>query len=162
LAVWCAVALSGSGKAVLVDRVVATVGTQAITRSVLAARSKGSQLPERDALDRLIEERVIAEECRRLGITVPPEEIEAAIQEVLKTAKISPQELDQELKRRGMELDGYRALLKAQLFELKWLTTKGGPTLRGETGEQRFKRINDARDKWVGELRAKAVIEVRL
>jgi hypothetical protein len=159
---WCAVALSGNGKAVLVDRVVATVGAQAITRSVLAQRAKGSHLPERDALDRLIEERLVAEECSRLRITVLPDEIELAIKEVLKNANISAQELDRELERRGMDLDGYRALLKAQLFELKWLSTKGGPTLRGETPEQRFKRINDLRDKWVAELRAKAVIEVRL
>jgi hypothetical protein len=147
---------------VLVDRVVATVGAQAITRSALAARVKTGELSERDALDRLIEERLISEDCRRLSVVVRPEEIDLAISEVLKAAKITSQQLEQELQRHAMDLESYRASVKAQLLEMKWLGSKGGPTLRGETSEQWFKRVTGARDKWVAELRAKTDIEVRL
>jgi hypothetical protein len=159
---WCAVALSGSGKAVLVDRVVATVGTQAITRSALVARVKTGELSERDTLERLIDERLITADCLRLGVVIGADEVELAISEVLKSAKLSQQQLEQELRRHAMDMEAYRASVKMQLLEMKWLGTKGGPTTRGETSEQWYQRVTGARDKWVAELRAKTAIEVRL
>jgi parvulin-like peptidyl-prolyl isomerase len=145
---------------VLVDRVAATVGHTAITRSeVRALLDAGAAATGKEALDRLIEERLIEQDCKRIGITVQPEEIDAAVKDVVESAKISQDELRGELKRRGMGMDAYRERLRVQLLSLKWLNLKAGLKAK-ETSEERFKRAAEGQAKWLDELKAKTPVEV--
>jgi hypothetical protein len=153
--------LGGSGHAVLVDRVVATVGIKAITRSALQARMKVGGEDERTVLDAMIDDAVIAVECERRSITVGDDEVDAGVKQVAANADITYDELLKELARRGLDLKSYRASIRAQLLEGKWLSLEAG-TKSGESAEARLQRIIALRATRLADLRAKAVIEVRL
>lgn len=145
----------------LVDRVVATVDTHAITWSAVQQRVKSGDSDARVALDAIIEEALIAAECARRGITVTEDQVDEGIQAVLKNAQLTNDELLKELAKHGMDLKGYRAAIRAQLLEGRWLNLEV-PAKPRESTEARIQRMSAQRASLLAGLKAKAIIEVRL
>ncbi len=119
------------------NRVVAVVGDDIITSLELERMVKTMQAqmaasgphrphiaPEqlrRVALERLIEDRLFAQEVKRLGIRVSPRELEAFIQRIKKTNQIDERTFLAQLSRQGLTPEEYRRRLKRDLLKQKLL-----------------------------------------
>lgn len=157
--------------AVLVDRIVAVVELQAITRSAVEARARPllsaakteeqKSQARKDALAELIEEALIAKEARRLRLEVSDDEVEAAFAEVARQNQLSSAQLTAETERQGLDGGVYRAMLKRKILELKWLNVRANRVAQPEADAERGAFLSSERLKLLAELRASAVIEVR-
>lgn len=123
-----------SGMAV-VDRIVAIVNQEIITLSEvervvahLKQEAEGGDRLERRqrthelarlALERLIEERLIDQEARRIGIKVSPKEIEQAIEEIKRKNNATQEDLENALARDGWTLEGFRKEVEKRLVRTK-------------------------------------------
>jgi peptidyl-prolyl cis-trans isomerase SurA len=84
-------------------------------------RQRLSQL-RKQLLRQLIDEKLIEQEARRLKLEVQPEDIERAVQEVIRRNKLTPGELEEALRREGKSLEEYkREVLRPQLLRLRVL-----------------------------------------
>lgn len=165
------VLLAAAGDAVLLDRVVAVVDDRPITaaqlrrRTALAQRTTGDAgLPadlERAALQELVDQELVAAEAERLGIPVSNEELDSAVAEVMKRSGISAEELAGALAKTGLTMPEYRDQLRVQLREMKWLLLAADPKARPEGDAARDAWMAAERDRLMGELRARAVVELR-
>lgn len=154
-------ASSAHAQAVLVDRIVATVDTRAITRSMVDARLKQGAKGRADARDLLIEEALIALDCEREHLTVENAEVDRALGDIAKTNGLSDEALLVALQQQGYELQSYRAVLRAQLLMLRWLMRQtGGAPLPTEPSErERF--FDFTRRRALDALRTRTSVEVR-
>ena len=164
--------LLGRAAPLLVDRIVAVVDLQAITRSAVEQRAQLMLLmaksPEqraqarREALMELIEDALISKEARRLRLEVKDEEVENAFAEVARQNQLSTAELSAETKRQGIDVAQYREMLRRKILELKWVNAQLNRAAMPEADAARSAFFSSERQRLVAELRASAVIEVRL
>jgi hypothetical protein len=88
-------------------------------------------------------------------------EIDAALSEVAKQNGLSVAQVLDEARRQGYPADEYRAQLRAQMLEMKWLAfsiaRSGQPAGEAERAAWRAKE----RERLVQALRTKVAIEVR-
>jgi peptidyl-prolyl cis-trans isomerase SurA len=122
--------------AVVIDRVVAVVGDDIITLSELQSemaptladvekRFRGDDLVretdrlKRDALNQLIDRSLQLLEAKRLGIMVPQEDVDAAIQDIMDRNKMSREDFDKALAGEGYSFDEYKGNLEAQLLVIR-------------------------------------------
>ena len=169
---WLSVAsLAARADALLVDRIVAVVDLQAITRSAVNERAR-PLLPlakteaqkaqvRREALISLIEDALIFKDALRLKLEVRDEEVEAALAAVARQNQLSIAELIAETRRQGFEGDAYRAVLKQKIFELKWLNVRSNRMAEPTAEADRSAFLLSERARLIAELRAVVVIEVR-
>jgi peptidyl-prolyl cis-trans isomerase SurA len=135
----CALALAAAGasthsfaqaRPVLVDRIVAVVNDEVITRHELNVQKRTviSQLKrqgvaaptasELDAqvLERFINERVQLQHARENGIRVDDETVSAALQNIAKQNKMSMQQFSDALKADGVSVEQFREELKNEII----------------------------------------------
>jgi peptidyl-prolyl cis-trans isomerase SurA len=135
----CALALAAAGasthsvaqaRPVLVDRIVAVVNDEVITRHELNVQKRAviSQLKrqgvaaptasELDAqvLERFINERVQLQHARENGIRVDDETVSAALQNIAKQNKMSMQQFSDALKADGVSVEQFREELKNEII----------------------------------------------
>ncbi|MBL8952396.1 MAG: SurA N-terminal domain-containing protein [Myxococcaceae bacterium] len=147
LALW----LSATPKAVLVDRIVATVDDRVITTSLVDQRMVRFKETREQALTSLIERLLITRACRAVGLEVTPNDVESALAEIISKNQLTQPQFEHELKRQGWELAAYKLEVQGQLLELKWLTL----------GAERGKELGPERERLLKALAKTAVIEVR-
>ncbi len=121
-----------------VDRVVAVVGDEVITSldvekllgimqaqiSAAAAEHPGQPVPGQDelrrmALDRLIEDKIFAQEVARSGVSVGKDEVDHYIERIKKMNQLTDDEFAAQLSRRGVTPEEYKADLKHDLLKHK-------------------------------------------
>lgn len=125
----------------VIDRVVAVVEEGIILRSDLAGRiapllQQLEQIPDsamrkqklaelqRQALDHMIGEKLIAHEARKLKVEVTDKEIERAVADVMHRNNLTRQQLEDALRREGKTLEAYKSqILRPQLLRLKVLNS---------------------------------------
>src|SRR5512137_2634211 len=117
----------------VVDRVIAVVNDDVLTKyeldstvELILKRNEQSIRPEdRDRiaaearkalLDRLIEDLILRQEARRLGIAVREEELTATIQEALAKRNLSIDTLQEALIKDGMNYDKYREATRSDML----------------------------------------------
>jgi len=110
--------------AVLLDKVVAVVNHDAITLSELKEemiQESIQQSPEGEkrALESLIEKKLIETEVQKLGISVSEEEVDEAVQDVMRKHALSDEGLDSNLRAQGLTLKSYREKLRVQIERAK-------------------------------------------
>lgn len=97
----------------------ASVNGVTITDIQVAQRLKLFQLEgkggSKAALDELVNEQVMIQEAKRLGINVPESEVEAAVLQVARNIKVSRDKLDQILNQAGVNVDTLKDRLRANL-----------------------------------------------
>jgi parvulin-like peptidyl-prolyl isomerase len=145
-------------QAVLVDRIVATVDSRAITRSELDERMKRNKLTRNDALNELVDEYLIAKDAVAKSITVSDEEISRAIEEVKKSNAIDDAQFDAALKAQGYTQQQYRTSIGLQLLQLRWLLIRTSGEERPTDPAQREEFMNARKKKLLTELRQQAAI----
>lgn len=133
MTITCLLAGAGTGGAVLLDRVVATVNDEVITWSELVnvivfegrdylgkveGREREDKIKEleRPFLDRLIEMKLQLQEARKMGINVAAPEIDGAVEEIRKKFKMTDEVFINSLKAEGMTMSDYRERLADQIL----------------------------------------------
>lgn len=123
-----------SGIAV-VDRIVAVVNQEIITLSEvekmvahlkqesgggdrLERRQRASELSRR-ALEQLIEEKLLDQEAKRIGIKVTPKEIDQAIEEIKRRNSATQEDLEKALVRDGWTMEGFKKEIEKRLLRTK-------------------------------------------
>jgi peptidyl-prolyl cis-trans isomerase SurA len=167
----CLVSLSAHADAVLVDRIVAVVDTHPITRSAVEERARPllavaktdaeKAQVRREVLIELIQDSLIQKETRRLGLEVRDEEVDAALAEIARQNQLTVAELIVETKRQGLDGDRYKAMLRRQLLEYKWLSLRSNRAAMPVLDSDRGAFLAKEKTRLLEELRAAAIIEVR-
>ncbi len=112
-------------EAKIIDRIVAIVNDEAITLSELKEtlqlfpNPSPKALIKKQVLEQLINEKLAAQEIKQLGIKVSEEEIDGAINRILKRNNISLGVFKAKLKAQGMSYPEYRQSLKEQIEKSK-------------------------------------------
>lgn len=122
---------NNSFSAKLVDSVIASINGDPIT--LLDLKSAMSIILDKDNWDKLdkvektqvlnevINRKLLLSEAEKIGITAEEREIELSISDVLKSRSITKQELDDELKTRGVSWAEYTAEIRFQILKEKVL-----------------------------------------
>lgn len=169
---------------VTIERIVAVVGREVIVLSELRARQRpylaqiARTIPNdtarraaaerevaRELLERMIDELLLAAEATRLRITVTASEIDTTMREVATQQGVTVPDLLAEAHRQGMSEPDYRAELRRQMLEFKLMQQVVRQRIKGFSAlaeADREARLAAERRTWIGELRAKCFIEVRL
>jgi peptidyl-prolyl cis-trans isomerase SurA len=115
-----------SAAALELNRVVAVINNEAITSlqldKALASATPGTTPAideRRQVLERLIEESLMRQRAEEIGLTVSDDEVEAAVQDVLRQNRLSKEQLDAALTQQGMTPEDYRQGLRRQILRFK-------------------------------------------
>ena len=145
--------------------------THAITRSAIEERARlmltmaktdaEKAQARRDALTELIEDWLIGKDAERLGLSVSDEDVQAALTSVATQNQLTVAQLLVETKRQGIDADGYRALLRRKILEMKWLNVRANRDAQPAADAERGVFFASERVRLIGELKRAAAIEVR-
>ena len=152
----------------IVDRVIAVVNDDVITQYELESTVEltlnryGQSIPpgerERIAgearkvlLDRMIDDLLLRQEARRLGITVRDEEITKSIQESLQRRKMSTEDLQQALVKDGSSYEKYREATRGDLIKMRIMQREIRPRI-SVTTEEIGLFYQEHRDEYEGKL----------
>ena len=125
----------------IIDRVVASIGTDAITlydidrdgEAIFKSIIQTSNTQDVEAklysarkkiLDKLIENLLLLREAESLAIEVNDEEVNGAIEKILKENSLTHEELLIALKREGTSYENYRKKMRAQIIRAKVIDRK--------------------------------------
>jgi len=131
---WILLPCSGSGE--VVERIVALVNNELITLSELeemgkplldqvrqtsspAEREERLKKARREVLDHLIDSKLLEEEMKKKKIEVSDRDVDAAIQDILKTSNLSEDGLKKALAREGMTFTAYRQKVRDELGKMR-------------------------------------------
>jgi len=133
--------LAPQARAEIIDRVVASIGNDAITlydveregASLFDSITKSSTAKEKEnrlylakkrVLDKLIENLLLLREAENIGLDVGDEEVDAAIENIKRENRITSEELLSALEREGSSYDSYRKKMKAQIIRARVIDRK--------------------------------------
>jgi peptidyl-prolyl cis-trans isomerase SurA len=137
-----------------IDGIAATVNDEVITtlevdREYLQMQKDLERAPagekppvKSDALNRLVDKKLIDQKIRELDIKVPDDEVRAAIEDVKKQNGLSQEALVQALAGQGLSFDQYKNQLKEQLERVRMM----GQEVRSkvQVGEREIRDYYDA------------------
>lgn len=144
----------------MVDRIVATVNTRAITRSMVDERVKQGTTNRTEARDALIDDALIALDADRLGLTIDNAEIDRALHEIAESNHIDEAQLGEALKAQGYDMATYRESLRTQLLSMRWVLNRAGDSLPRDPAA-RAAGMDEARKRLLEKLRSTTSVEVR-
>lgn len=127
---------SGLLRAEVIDRIVALVNNEVITLSELeefggrlfhqlkeatlpAEREEKLKKARRDALEQLIENKLLEQEIRKRKVEVSEREVDAAVAEILKHNRLTENELKVALAKEGITLAAYRRHIRNDLGKMR-------------------------------------------
>lgn len=131
--------VSAPAHAKIVERVAAVVNDDIVLLSEVEERARplvgeieqqGKERDEaarkllRETLDRIVDERLIAQEADRLQIAITLDEVDRAIEDIKRQNQISQEQLLQALQASGITVDQYRDELKRQILRIKVLNVQ--------------------------------------
>ena len=131
-------AVSVARAARVVERVVAVVNDEIILETEMEQAAapmyrgpdpdsaEGKKLWEetkRKALDQMIDGKLVQQQASELKLSVTPEEVDRAIQQVKEQNHLDDATFRQALEQQGFTVEGYRKTLKKQILELKVVNT---------------------------------------
>jgi peptidyl-prolyl cis-trans isomerase SurA len=93
------------------EQIAAELGTETAANIATAERLV--------VLDKMIQETLVAQRAKQLGMTVSDEEVERAIQDVERQNNIDRSQLELALQTQGLTMESYRTKLRRQLLEFK-------------------------------------------
>jgi peptidyl-prolyl cis-trans isomerase SurA len=174
---------ASADKAVLIDKYVAIVDGITILRSDVLAQAKPyvARIPEpekhaddiqkiyKELLERMIDDLIVGQEARKMGLDVRDDEVERAIDLVAAENKATRADIEREVKKQGLTMDDYKLELRRQIVDAKWTSIRvrprvglAPPAADKPQDQQAFMMALDAeRRKVVAELRTKSYVEVR-
>jgi peptidyl-prolyl cis-trans isomerase SurA len=158
----------------IVDRVVAVVNDDVITQyeldstvELILKRNEQSIRPEdreritaearKAVLDRLIEDLILRQEARRLGIVVREEELTATIQQALAKRNLSIDTLQEALIKDGTNYEKYREATRSDMIKSRILQREIRPRV-SVTNEEIGAFYQEHRDEYEGKLRVRLLM----
>lgn len=117
--------LSADSQGAMPDRILAAVNNEVITFSDYKLFLKYIGFPDTgDVVDegllrKLIEEKVILHEATKKGIEVSDGEVDAMVEKIRTENALSRNEMEKELEREGMRVQGFKKMMKEKLMALK-------------------------------------------
>jgi peptidyl-prolyl cis-trans isomerase SurA len=122
--------------AVVNDEVITTAQLDQEVDRQLTAEAKAHELTDEmrqklreEMLPHVIEETLVSQRAQKLGIQVSDEEVDRAIEDVMKQNGIGPEQLEEALAAQGLTMSVYRVNLGRQLLNFKLV----GQEIRSET-----------------------------
>lgn len=120
----------GRGEAALLDRVVAVVNNEVVTRldldeqmkvALQQLRRQGTPLPDRDVLERqllerLVTVRVLVQTARETGLRVDDTQLQRSLERIAQENKMTPDAFRQALEKDGMDFDRFREDLRNEIL----------------------------------------------
>ena len=114
-----------------IDRIAALVNDEVICYSEIydmgsdfiertAISTEAVQSAELEVLEALIQQELLAQEVKRLGLDVSEEEVEQALQDIARTNGLEREALRQEVERSGMVWDVYLDQFKEQMRQMRF------------------------------------------
>lgn len=158
----------------IVDRVIAVVNDDVITQYELEntveliLKRYGQSIPPGDReriaaearkalLGRLIDDLILRQEAKRLGITVRDEEVNLTIQDSLKRRKMTMEELQQALIKEGSSYDKYRESTRSDLIKMRIIQREIRPRV-SVTNEEIGAFYQEHRSEYEGKLRVRLLM----
>jgi peptidyl-prolyl cis-trans isomerase SurA len=158
----------------IVDRVVAVVNDDVITQyeldstvELILKRNEQNIRPEdreritaearKALLDRLIEDLILRQEARRLGIVVREEELTATIQQALAKRNLSIDTLQEALIKDGTNYEKYREATRSDMIKSRILQREIRPRV-SVTNEEIGAFYQEHRDEYEGKLRVRLLM----
>jgi peptidyl-prolyl cis-trans isomerase SurA len=158
----------------IVDRVIAVVNDDVITQyeldstvELVLKKHEQSIRPEdreritaearKAILDRMIEDLLLRQEARRLGIVVRDEELNASIQETLSRRNLSMDTLQEALIKDGTNYDKYREATRSEMIKTRILQREIRPRVT-VTNEEIGAFYQEHRDDYEGKLRVRLLM----
>lgn len=156
--------LGALDQAPYVDRVAAVVGDHVVllsevrARATLVARTQRATLAQmtdailHEVTERLVEEYLEESEAERLKVTVAPDEVDHAVEQLAQGNNTSVQTLMKTVESQGVKPDELREALRRQLLEGKLLLLRGNQMQRIDERdlraryEQMKKQVKDPKD----------------
>jgi peptidyl-prolyl cis-trans isomerase SurA len=155
----------------IVDRVIAVVNDDIITQYELEStvdlvlsrygqnirpenRERAAADARKTLLDRMIDDLLLRQEAKKLGITVRDEEINISIQENLKRRKMSMEDLQQALVKEGSSYEKYREATRNDLIKSRAMQREIRPRI-SVTNEEIGAFYLEHRDEYEGRLRVR-------
>ena len=155
----------------IVDRVIAVVNDDIITQYELEStvelvlKRYGQSIPPGDRervaadarkalLDRMIDDLLLRQEAKRIGIAVREEEVNNTIQENLKRRKMSVEDLQQALIKEGSSYEKYRESMRNDLIKTRVMQREIRPRM-SVTNEEIGAFYQEHRDEYEGKLRVR-------
>ncbi len=122
----------------VVDRIVAVVNGEIITLfevnehlKPMLARFKGRELSEQDKqgiaharkelLDKMIEDRLLDQQVKKLGVTVAEFEVENELERIRTQSKLDPEDFEQQLKLEGLTVDQMKQRIRDDILKHRLL-----------------------------------------
>ncbi len=170
---------SSLSRRVVIDRVVALVGHDAITlselrrRTAVAERALKSSGPsprptkslEAQTLDHIIEEILVAKVASKKKLVVNESEIDSAVEQVQKSNRLTREALQKSLADALFTEESYRLELRRQLLRFKVLQAVIVPRTKSSPGvstEEWGRRLEAEFKVWLAEQQRESYVEVRL
>jgi peptidyl-prolyl cis-trans isomerase SurA len=158
----------------IVDRVIAVVNDDVITQyeldstvELILKRNEQNIRPEdreritaearKALLDRLIEDLILRQEARRLGIAVREEELTSTIQEALAKRNLSIDTLQEALIKDGTNYEKYREAMRSDMIKTRILQREIRPRV-SVTNEEIGAFYQEHRDEYEGKLRVRLLM----
>jgi peptidyl-prolyl cis-trans isomerase SurA len=169
------VCMLSTAHAAVIERIVAVVGDRPILLSDIKQRARPvilQNLPRlqsdaernafesrvlKEALERLIDERLEEQAADKARIQIASDEIDRAISNVGEQAKLSTRELMIEVRKTGRTEQEYRDEMRRQILEGKLLQLRLRGRVRVEEEDARA-----AYAKWVKEMGSDAIVDARI
>jgi peptidyl-prolyl cis-trans isomerase SurA len=158
----------------VVDRVIAVVNDDVLTKyeldstvELILKRNEQNIRPEdreriaaearKALLDRMIEDLLLRQEARRLGIAVREEELTATIQEALAKRNLSIDTLQEALIKDGMDYEKYREATRSDMIRARIMQREIRPRV-SVTNEEIGAFYQEHRDEYEGKLRVRLLM----
>ncbi len=160
----------------IVDRVIAVVNDDVITQYELDStvelvlKRYGQNIPPEDRerlekearkvlLDRMIDDLILRQEARKLGITVRDEELTNAIQDTLSKRNLSLENLREALIKEGTNYEKYRESTRSDMIKQRIVQREIRPRVT-VTNEEIGAFYQEHRDEYEGKLRVRLLMIV--
>ena len=129
-----------------------------LTMELIDLESKRIAAEARKALlDRLIDDLLLRQEAKRLGITVRDEEVNLTIQDSLKRRKMSIDDLQQALIKEGSSYEKYRESTRSDLIKMRIIQREIRPRV-SVTNEEIGAFYQEHRGEYEGKLRVRLLM----
>jgi len=102
-----------------VDRVIAPFLKEAVKAEDRLERKEQLNRIRRQALDTLIEEKLLDYEIKKAGIKVTPREVEAIVDDIKKQNKATQQDLEMALAKEGLTFEQYKTQIEKRILRTK-------------------------------------------
>lgn len=171
--VLCILTFAGAAHAETVDRVVAVVNGEAITQSDLD-QMMASRLPEllratnrdsafhsarRQAVEHLIDERLLAQAMQRTKVEIEPDELDRAFEGFLQQRKMTRPQLEAALHQQGIPMATFTQRIEEEVRQMKFVQQEVGRRVKiSEQEMEEYYRVHMGKFKASGRVRIAEIL----